>query len=112
MLRKIKILLEKLQKSFQQLVETDITTEIDSVPRSEAEEICNQMTDGEDYFKIRATFKEDETVRLVSVAGWPVPCGGTHVKSTGELKRLNWGITGLRCKKGVVRVKYSQDWNK
>jgi Ser-tRNA(Ala) deacylase AlaX len=109
-------LLEKLQKSFQELVESDIATEIHNVPRSEAEAICNNMTGGGgggggDYFKIRDTFKEDETVRIVRVAGWPCPCGGTHVKSTGELKSRNWGITGFRCKKGAVRVKYGQDWN-
>jgi len=106
-------LLEKLQKSFQELVETDIATEISNVSRSEAEEICNGMTGGEDdYFRLRDMFKEDETVRIVRVAGWPCPCGGTHVKSTGELNGRNWGITGFRCKKGVVRVKYGQDWNK
>jgi Ser-tRNA(Ala) deacylase AlaX len=105
-------LLEKLQKSFQELVETDIATEISNVPRSEAEAICNKMAGGEDHFKLRDTFGEDETVRIVRVAGWPCPCGGTHVKSTGELKGRNWGITGFRCKKGTVRVKYGQDWNK
>jgi Ser-tRNA(Ala) deacylase AlaX len=42
----------------------------------------------------------------VTVAGWPCPCGGTHVKSTGNLKGRRWGITGLKCKKGLVRVKY------
>jgi len=96
-------LLDKLQKSFQELVETDVATEIDNVSKSDAEEICKRMT---------GAFKEDETVRIVRVAGWPVPCAGTHVQSTGELKGRNWGITGLRCKKGAVRVKYGQDWNK
>lgn len=104
-------LLEKLQASFQDMVATDIPTEINSVPRPEAEELCNREAGGEDYFKLRQTFREDETVRIVSVAGLPVPCGGTHVKSTGELKGRKWGITGFRCKKGVVRVKYCQDWN-
>ncbi len=101
-------LLEKLQKSFQKLVDADIATKIENIPRPEAEEICNRMTGGEDYFKLRETFKEDENVRIVRVAGYPCPCAGTHVRSTGELKDRKWGITGFRCKKGVVRVKYSQ----
>ncbi len=104
-------LLEKLQQSFQNLVEADIATQIDNIPRPEAEEICNRMTGGEDYFKLRETFKEDEDVRIVRVAGYPCPCAGTHVRSTGELKERKWGITGFRSKKGVVRVKYGQDWN-
>jgi len=101
-------LLEKLQKSFQKLVDADIATKIENIPRPEAEEICNRMTGGEDYFKLRETFKEDENVRIVRVAGYPCPCAGTHVRSTGELKDRKWGITGFRCKKGVVRVKYGQ----
>ncbi|VEU38179.1 unnamed protein product [Pseudo-nitzschia multistriata] len=106
------ILLKKLQNTFQELVEFDIATEITTVSRSDAEEICNNMTGGQDYFQLTKMFKEDENVRIVRVAGWPCPCGGTHVKSTGELKKRNWGITGFRCKKGVVRVKYGQDWEK
>jgi hypothetical protein len=27
------------------------------------------------------------------------------------LKEREWGITGLRCKKGVFRVKYGPQWN-
>lgn len=104
-------LLEKLQKSFQNLVEADIATEINNVPRPEAEEICNRNTGVENYFKLRETFKEDEDVRIIRVAGNPCPCAGTHIRSTGELKERNWGITGFRCKKGVVRVKYGQNWN-
>lgn len=104
-------LLEKLQKCFQDLIEADIATEIDNIPRPEAEEMCNQSTGVEDYFRLKQTFKEDEDVRIVRVAGSPVPCAGTHVRSTGELKARKWGITGFRCKKGVVRVKYTQGMN-
>jgi Ser-tRNA(Ala) deacylase AlaX len=45
-------------------------------------------------------------VRVVTVAGWNCPCGGTHVRSTGELKERGWCVKGLKCKKGVVRVRY------
>ena len=102
-------LLEKLQESFAKLLEGDAETEIQNVSRSEAEEICQ---DDDNRYKIKDTFQEDETVRIVKVAGMSVPCGGTHIKSTGLLKQRNWGIVGFRCKKGVVRVKYGQDWNK
>ena len=100
---------DKLQKAFEELVEADIETEIMNVSRTEASEICNRVA--ENYFNLNDQFKEDETVRIVRVANWPCPCGGTHVKSTGLLKERNWGVTGLKSKKGVVRVKYGQDWN-
>jgi len=46
-------------------------------------------------------------IRVVTVAGWSSPCGGTHVKSTAELKERGWTITGIKSKKGAVRVKYN-----
>ncbi|KAG7345284.1 alanyl-tRNA synthetase [Nitzschia inconspicua] len=98
--------LERLQASFQKLVHQDIDTEIYNVTRQEAQELCDRVA--QNYFRLQEQFGEDETVRIVKVAGWPCPCGGTHVKSTGVLKQRGWGITGFKCKKGVVRVKYGQ----
>jgi Ser-tRNA(Ala) deacylase AlaX len=99
--------LERLQAAFRELVEQDIATEIYNVSRDEAQDMCDRVA--ENYFDLPAQFGADETVRIVKVAGWPCPCGGTHVKSTGVLKARQWGITGFKCKKGVVRVKYGQD---
>jgi Ser-tRNA(Ala) deacylase AlaX len=101
-------LLEKLQTAFQELVQDDIDTQIQVLSKAAAEEVCNRAA--ENYFNLNDF--GDETVRIVTVAGWPCPCGGTHVKSTGALKEREWGITGLRVKKGVFRVKYGQQWNK
>lgn len=105
-------LLARLQASFQELVDADMPTEIRyDLDRTRAEELCNAVA-GEGYFRLGDQFEdENETVRIVTVAGWPCPCGGTHVKSTGDLKQRRWGITGFRCKKGVVRVKYGQHWD-
>ena len=97
--------LKKLQTAFQELVDEDIPTEIAVLPKEEAEELCNRLA--ENFFNM-SDYGED-TVRIVTVAGWPCPCGGTHVKSTGKLKERKWGITGLRCKKGIVRVKYNSN---
>ena len=49
----------------------------------------------------------EEAPRIVTVANLGCPCGGTHVKSSSELKRVT--VTGLRVKKGVTRVSYSVD---
>ena len=107
-----KDILTKLQIIFQQLIDDDIATEICNVSLSEAEIICHEVAD-KSYFQLTDQFKNDtDIVRIVRVAGWPCPCGGTHVKSTGELKPNSWGIIGFKCKKGVVRVKYGQQQQK
>jgi Ser-tRNA(Ala) deacylase AlaX len=98
-------LLEKLQVAFGQLVSEDIETNIQVLPKEKAEEVCNRVA--ENYFNLNEF--GDDTVRIVTVAGWPCPCGGTHVKSTGHLKERKWGVTGIKCKKGAVRVKYGQN---
>jgi Ser-tRNA(Ala) deacylase AlaX len=100
-------LLEKLQAAFQELVQDDIDTTIEVLSKENAEEVCNRVA--ENYFNLSEF--GDDTIRIVTVAGWPCPCGGTHVKSTGGLKDRKWGITGLKCKKGVVRVKYAPNWD-
>ena len=99
-------ILEKLKVAFQELLEEDIDTEIKVLNKDEAQQMCNRIK--EDYFNL-SDFG-DEPVRLVTVAGWMCPCGGTHVKSTGSLRERKWGITGLKCKKGIVKIKYNQSW--
>lgn len=96
--------LDKLKHAYCQLIEEDIETTIETVHMDEAESICNRVAKN---FNI-ADFctQENPNVRIVSVAGFSCPCGGTHVKSTGELKERGWCVKGLRCKKGVVRVRY------
>jgi Ser-tRNA(Ala) deacylase AlaX len=107
-------LLQKLQSAFQELVEEQVETQIQVLSQQEAELVCNRVA--KNYFNL-SEFGDDNkdpdtnTLRIVTVAGWPCPCGGTHVKNTGQLKRRKWGITGIRCKKGVVRVKYNQNWD-
>ena len=92
-------LLEELQQAFADLVNEDIDTKIETMSREEAEGLCKN-------FDLDVFAKPGQPLRIVTVAGWHCPCGGTHVKSTGELKERQWGITGLKCKKGVVRVRY------
>lgn len=98
-------LLQKLQQAFRDLVEEDIPTRIETMSRENAEELCKN-------FDLDQFAKPGEPLRIVTVAGWHCPCGGTHVKSTAELKEREWGITGLKCKKNVVRVKYGYNKEK
>lgn len=99
-------LLQDLQSAFRQLVEEDIETTIELMSIEEADAVCNRQAQNFDM-DIFAD-KRSNQIRVVCVAGYHCPCGGTHVKSTGELKERQWGITGIKSKKGVVRVKYGQ----
>ena len=90
-------LLPQLQQAFQDLIEEDIPTVIDeTMPKEEALERVKLFDLG----------PFGPTLRLVTIAGWASPCGGTHIKSTACLKKRQWTILGLKSKKGVVRVKY------
>lgn len=94
---------KKLQK---ELIEQDIPTQIQMLPAKEAENLCNRLAQNFNISDFTSPSDPDPTVRVVAVAGWYCPCGGTHVRSTGELKERGWSVKGLRCKKGVVRVRY------
>ena len=97
-------LLEKLQSAFQDLVAEDIDTTIQTLPKEEAERVCNNIAQNFDF----SHYSGD--IRVVSVAGFPCPCGGTHCKSTSDLKTRGWGIKGpIKSKKGVVRIRYGPD---
>jgi Ser-tRNA(Ala) deacylase AlaX len=49
----------------------------------------------------------EELPRIVTVGELGCPCGGTHVKSSKELKRVT--VVGLRVKKGATRISYEVD---
>jgi Ser-tRNA(Ala) deacylase AlaX len=103
-------LLQRLQDAFHLLLEQDLATEIRVLSVDEADQLCNP--DGSATVVMDVTpFKDpvSQMVRVVTVAGYSCPCGGTHVRSTAELKANRWKITGLRCKKNVVRVKYGYE---
>jgi Ser-tRNA(Ala) deacylase AlaX len=103
-------LLQNLQDAYCQLVHQDIETKIELFSKDEAHGVCNQLAPI--YSDINA-FADAQTqqIRVVTVAGYPCPCGGTHVLSTGELKHRQWNITGIKSKKGLVRVKYGPGQN-
>jgi Ser-tRNA(Ala) deacylase AlaX len=101
--------LKDLQHAFKSLVEEDIATQIETLPEDTANEVCNRIAKNFEMKDFGGGKEEPSNIRVVTVAGFPCPCGGTHVRSTGDLKVRKWGITGLKAKKGVVRVRYGQD---
>lgn len=99
--------LSRLREAFAAIIEEEIELNIETVTVEEADKLCNRRAQN---FNVKEFIDEGEpnpTVRVVSVGDdITCPCGGTHIKSTGELKRRSWGVKGLKCKKGVVRVRY------
>jgi Ser-tRNA(Ala) deacylase AlaX len=100
-------LLTRLQVAFRELLEEDIATKIELLSVDDADAVCNRQAQNFDM----DIFQDPRTnqIRVVTVAGFPCPCGGTHVRSTADLRERQWGVTGIKAKKGVVRVKYGQN---
>ena len=94
-------LVARLQEEFAALVAEDIATTIATYPAAEADARLNRVQKNFDL----STF-DDPTVRVVGVAGFECPCGGTHLRSTGLVD--DYTVTGIRVKKGVVRIKYDR----
>ena len=119
-------LLPQLQQAFDELVDNDTEIQIELMSIDQATQVCNQQQHKQHgstittpsssnvvLFDDLSVFANphappEQAIRIVTVAGLSCPCGGTHVHSTGALKERQWGITGLKSKKGVVRVKYGQ----
>ena len=96
-------LLEELKKAFQTLLDEDIPTTIEVMDKHTADGVCNRLAKNFDF----DMYQDDEFIRIVTVAGYPCPCGGTHVRSTSALKEKKWNVTGIKCKKDIVRIKYN-----
>lgn len=98
--------LSRLKVAYQELIDEDLPTNIQTLPLDEADSLCNRLAQNFNVKDFTSPTDTNPTVRVVTVAGWNCPCGGTHVRSTGALKERGWRVKGLRCKKGVVRVRY------
>ena len=79
----------RLNDSLRDIVEEDITTVVSTV---------SKVALGADLIHY------PDYVRVVTVAGFAIPCGGTHVKSTRELGCLQ--VKKAKVKKGVLKISY------
>ncbi|KAJ1428287.1 hypothetical protein B484DRAFT_329588, partial [Ochromonadaceae sp. CCMP2298] len=83
-----------LNEALLALVGESIPTTVETLSRAEAGTLCG--SDVSNY---------PERVRVVTVGGLPCPCGGTHVRSSGELGGCK--VTKVKRKKRIVKVSYS-----
>lgn len=87
-------LAQRLNNLFQDVVQEDIPTSVVSMTGTEAANECG--CDASSYPPV---------VRVVTLAGHPCPCGGTHVSSTAQLSGVH--ITKVKKKKNLYKVSYS-----
>jgi Ser-tRNA(Ala) deacylase AlaX len=99
-----KTLVDRLNEQFVSLIAEDIPTTICMMVKDDADAELNRTSKNFDF----STFT-DPKVRIVGIAGFRCPCGGTHVRSSGELK--DFEVTGIKMKKGDLRVKYGMKKN-
>ncbi len=85
----------------------EIQREIDSIIR-ENRDIITEVVSFDELAK-RCSFvpnlPKNRPLKIVAVSGFePVPCGGTHVRKTGEIEKIV--ITGITISDGNSIVKY------
>lgn len=76
-----------------ELIKEDIATVVESLDIESAKAVCDIDTSN-----------VNDVIRIVYLGNHPIPCGGTHVKSTKELQGLR--ITKVKTKKTTVKVSY------
>ena len=99
-----KALPERLNQQFEELVAKDIPTTICMMAKDDAEAELNGTTREGVQKNFDFTAFKEPTVRVVGIAGFKCPCGGTHCRSSADLK--DFEVTGIKMKKGDLRVKY------
>ena len=72
-----------------------IPTKVEVMSREEAAKVCSMDIS-----------KYPETLRMVTLADYPIPCGGTHVANTKDLGD-DWTFGKIKKKKGNIRVTYN-----
>ena len=85
---------EEVNQALSQLVEEGIPTEVQVLSRASAREVLGEYL--ESY---------PDQVRVVRLAGLACPCGGTHLRSTAELRGIV--VTKVKAKQSLIRVSYS-----
>jgi Ser-tRNA(Ala) deacylase AlaX len=90
-------LMVEIQKNADNIVNSDLKISVMLTTKEELPKYCSY---------IPQYIPEGKPVRIVMVEGFPaIPCGGTHVKSTKEIGKLQ--VVDIVAKKGNIRIKYN-----
>ncbi|MEA2089664.1 MAG: alanyl-tRNA editing protein [Thermoproteota archaeon] len=100
----LKPFFSKIEEAANRVVEEDRKVIVKVMPRKKAERYVKRF-----HESLKILPPQVQEVRIVEVQDWHAcACGGTHVKSTGELGRVK--ILGRRSKgKGVERVEFASE---
>jgi Ser-tRNA(Ala) deacylase AlaX len=95
-------LFSKIEEIANKVVKEDRPVIIKNMPRSEAEEYVEKF-----HESLKTLPPTVQNVRIVEIKDWHAcACGGTHVKSTGELGAIK--VLGRAAKgKGVERIEFA-----
>jgi Ser-tRNA(Ala) deacylase AlaX len=90
-------LLVEIQKNADNIVNSDLKISAMLTTKEELSKYCSYIPE---------YIPEGKPVRIVMCEGFPaIPCGGTHVKSTKEIGKLQ--VIDIVSKKGNIRIKYN-----
>lgn len=84
---------DQLNEKLKEVVEEKIETEIKMMSQEDAGILCKCDT---------STYPDE--VRVLIVASFPCPCGGTHVTNTSEFGEVK--VTKCKKKKDLVKISY------
>jgi len=85
----------QIQQQVDKLVQQDLPVSARFVTYEELQQICHHVPD---------TLPAGKPIRVVQFDDFAVPCGGTHVRSLGELGQVS--IAKIKIKDGSVTVGY------
>lgn len=89
-------LLSQIQKLANDFIAQDLPVHCHFVEREKLNRLCRHVP---------ANLPTNKPIRVVQFQDFAVPCGGTHVKSLGDIQKVT--ITKLKMKGGHVRAGYS-----
>jgi Ser-tRNA(Ala) deacylase AlaX len=84
-----------LNEQIQQMIEEKIPSQFQILPKEEASILCEFDTSASSYPAL---------VRVVEIARFACPCGGTHIDNTSELTGLQ--VTRIKKKKKLLKISY------
>jgi len=89
-----------LTAEMRRLVEADIPTIVLTIDKADVEGLCR-----DDLRNVDIT-NYPESIRMVSMCGMYIPCGGTHIKSSGEIG-AGVNVHKIKKKKQMYKVSYT-----